>query len=235
MRTECGETALRAPRNIIYLLTSYQLIDIVPHTVRVKMHMNNRLLVAAALGLTAAAAHAAQGDLLIRGRATLLDFDNAQNSLPVRVKADSRWIPEVDITYFNTDRISTELVLTFPQKVDITVNGADAGSVRALPPTLLAQYHFGDMGAIKPYIGAGVNLTLFSKRGLLAGAAHVDKSSAGFAGQLGADVPLNDRWSLNVDIKYMQMETAVHVSGNNIGKLGLNPWVASVGFGYTLR
>jgi hypothetical protein len=31
------------------------------------------------------------------------------------------------------------------------------------------------------------------------------------------------------------METDVHVSGSNIGKLGLNPWVASVGFGYRLR
>lgn len=180
-------------------------------------------------------ANAGEGDLMIRGRATLLDFDNGQNGMPAEVLADSRWIPEVDITYFLTDRISTELVLTWPQKVDISVDGADAGSVNALPPTLLAQYHLPAVGKLQPYVGAGVNLTLFSKRGLLAGAARTDKSSVGFAAQIGVDVPLNERWSLNADIKYIDMDTGVHVSGTKIGTLDLNPWVASVGFGYRLR
>ena len=137
-----------------------------------------------AIGLGAAmTATAAQGDLVMRGRATLLDFDNGQNGMPALVEADSTWIPEVDFTYYLTDAVSAELVLTYPQKVDISVNGSDAGSVRALPPTLLAQYHFGNFGTFTPYVGAGLNLTLFSKRGLLAGAARTDKSSVGFAVQ----------------------------------------------------
>lgn len=198
---------------------------------------NGKVLVAIGLfGLGAGAcAQAAEGELLLRARATYLDFDNGQNGMPAEVLADSRWIPEVDITYYFTDRFSTELVLTWPQKVDISVDGTDAGSVNVLPSTLLAQYHFPKVGSLQPYVGAGVNLTRFSKPGLLGGAARTDKSSVGFAAQIGVDVPLSERWSLNADIKYIDMDTGVHVSGSTIGTLDLNPWVASVGFGYRLR
>ena len=32
-----------------------------------------------------------------------------------------------------------------------------------LPPTLTAQYHFNPHGAVRPYLGAGVNYSIFSK------------------------------------------------------------------------
>jgi outer membrane protein len=197
--------------------------------------VNRILAVTAAVGMglgAAMSAGAAQGDVVVRGRATLLDFSNGQNGMPAVVKADTRWIPEVDLSYYLTDAWSAELVLTWPQKVDIAVNGGDAGSVRALPPTLLAQYHFSGLGAFTPYLGAGVNLTLFSKRSLLGGTASTDKSSVGFAVQAGADYDLGNQWSLNLDLKYIDMDTGVHVGGNRIGTLDLNPMVASVGFGY---
>jgi outer membrane protein len=54
----------------------------------------------------------------------------------------------------------------------------------------------------------------------------------GFALQAGADYDLGNQWSLNLDLKYIDMDTGVHVSGNRIGTLDLNPWVASVGIGY---
>ncbi|HMA11125.1 MAG TPA: OmpW family outer membrane protein [Steroidobacteraceae bacterium] len=189
-------------------------------------------LLVAGLGI-AAAAQAAEGDWVARVRGTYLDFHNGQNSLPVTVKADSRWIPEVDFSYYLTDRVSTELVLTYPQKVDISVNGAAAGSVKALPPTLLAQYHFGEAdGAFVPYVGAGVNLTLFSSRSVLNGAAHISKTSVGPTVQAGADFALSGAWSLNVDLKYMLMHTNVYVGSTKAGKLDLDPWVASFGIGY---
>jgi outer membrane protein len=195
----------------------------------VKMRVG--LLVA---GLVAAgAAQAGQGDLVTRVRATYLEYDNGQDSLPVLVKADSRLIPEVDFSYFLTDNVSAELVLTYPQKVDISVNGADAGSVTALPPTLLAKYHFGAADdTFVPYVGAGVNLTLFGSRSLLGGGARISKSSVGVAGQIGADFALTGAWSMNVDLKYIMMDTTVYVGSARAGKLGLDPWVASVGIGY---
>jgi outer membrane protein len=42
------------------------------------------------------------------------------------------------------------------------LTGADIGSTKQLPPTLLAQYHFGDSNAaFRPFVGAGLNYTMF--------------------------------------------------------------------------
>ena len=74
-------------------------------------------------------------------------------------------VPELDISYFFTDNIAAELILG-TTKANIVGTGAAAGVGKAgetwlLPPTVTLQYHFTDFGAFKPYVGAGVNYTLF--------------------------------------------------------------------------
>ena len=59
-----------------------------------------------------------------------------------RIGVSNKTIPEVDISYFVTPNISAELVLTYPQKHDVTLDGQKIGTFKHLPPTLLAQYHF---------------------------------------------------------------------------------------------
>ncbi|HVL10169.1 MAG TPA: OmpW family outer membrane protein [Burkholderiaceae bacterium] len=203
--------------------------------------MKNTIAVAlAALGLLSAAgaAHADENPWMVRARAVYLDFHNGQaDGLPLggttRVDAKSRWIPEVDISYFFTPNIAAELVLTTPQSIDIDVGGAKEGKIRALPPSLLVQYHFTQFGAFKPYLGAGVNYTLFSKRSnILNGAASVDRSSIGFVAQAGFDYMIDKHWGVNVDVKYVQMNTDVHVGGVEVGKVDLNPITAGVGVTY---
>ncbi|KAI5935591.1 Inhibitor of nuclear factor kappa-B kinase subunit alpha [Manis javanica] len=62
-----------------------------------------------------------------------------------------------------TPNIAAELVLTYPQKHDRgAVRRSQIGSLKHLPPMLLAQYHFTNFGAFKPYVGAGANYTRFS-------------------------------------------------------------------------
>jgi outer membrane protein len=81
---------------------------------------------------------------------------------------NNKTMPELDISYFFTPNFAAELILTYPQKHDIRSNGSalgdlgKIGSVKHLPPTLLAQYHFTNFGAFKPYVGAGINYTRFS-------------------------------------------------------------------------
>lgn len=114
--------------------------------------MHKKILVAAlaavGLRLSTAAVQAADGSFMVRARAVDVDFDNGQSDGPfaslggAKVEADSRWIPEVDLSYFITPNIAAELVLTYPQKVDILVGGSKLGSIKALPPSLLLQYHF---------------------------------------------------------------------------------------------
>jgi len=193
---------------------------------------------ALSVALPAMAQQASEGNWLVRGRAVYLDWDNGQSSgLPLggttKVQAENRWIPEVDITYFFTRNIAAELVLTYPQKIDIDVGGAKKGTIKALPPSLLLQYHFTDLGAFKPYVGAGVNYTRFYDRdNILDGAAEVEKDSFGWTGQLGFDVALNKNWLINVDAKYVKIDTDVKLNGSKIGRVDLDPWLLGVGIGY---
>lgn len=201
--------------------------------------MRNTLKIAAAT-LTLAAtfpamAQVAEGNWLIRARAVDLLFDNGQSKSvkTLDIKAEDRWIPEVDISYFFTKNIAAELVLTWPQNINIKSGSTKIGQIQALPPSLLIQYHFTDLGAFKPYVGAGVNYTHFYKtHNILDGAANVDSDSWGLVGQIGMDYVLNKNWSINVDAKYVQMATDVHLGSTNIGKLDLNPVTLGVGVGY---
>ena len=78
-----------------------------------------------------------------------------------------------------------------------------------------------------------MNYTYFSKRDhILDGAASVERDSWGLAAQLGFDYALDKNWSLNLDVKYIQMDTDVRVGGTKIGTLDLNPITWGVGVGY---
>jgi outer membrane protein len=199
--------------------------------------MANKILVAALIAagvLSSSVAQAQDGSFMVRVRAVDVQFENGQkDGLPGPIEAESRWIPEIDLSYFITKNIAAELVLTYPQTVDITMAGANIGKIKALPPSLLVQYHFTDLGAFKPYVGLGVNYTLFfSRDNILNGAAAVDRSSVGLAAQVGFDYMFNKNWGLNLDVKYIQMETDVSLNGSKIGTLNLSPITAGVGVSY---
>ena len=194
----------------------------------------------ASLAPIAAQAQAQENPWMVRVRAVDVLFQNGQSSgvQDLNVKAQNRWIPEFDVSYFFTKNIAAELVLTWPQQVNIYGNlGAgqqNIGKVTALPPSLLAQYHFTDLGNFKPYVGAGVNYTIFGNRQNFVVPVQVEPSSVGFVGQVGMDYMLDKNWGLNVDVKYATMATNVQyvAGGGNIGKLTLNPWMPAVGVTY---
>jgi outer membrane protein len=181
---------------------------------------------------------------MVRVRAVDLLWQNGQSGgngtvQSANIKAKNQVIPEFDVSYFFTKNIAAELVLTYPQNVNITYTQANsnAGTIKALPPSLLLQYHFTDLGAFKPYVGAGVNYTIFSNRSNfppLGNSVQVDNSSVGAVGQIGADYFFDKNWGLNVDLKYATMSTNVTTvaGGTNLGKLTLNPWMPAVGVTY---
>ena len=193
----------------------------------------------ASLAPIAAQAQAQENHWMVRVRAVDLLWQNGQTGIAqdANIKAKNQWIPEFDVSYFFTKNIAAELVLTWPQQVNITANGTDAGKISALPPSLLAQYHFTDLGAFKPYVGAGINYTIFGNRQNFYGPGaglQVEPSSVGFVGQVGMDYMLDKNWGLNVDVKYATMATNVQAvsGGANLGKLTLNPWMPAVGITY---
>nr|WP_321538685.1 OmpW family outer membrane protein [Flavobacterium piscinae] len=116
-------------------------------------------------------------------------------------------VPELDFTYFFTKNFVAELILG-TAKHDVNTVGSDIsaiggptsfdvdlGSVMLLPPTLTAQYHFFPLKEkkFKPYVGAGLNYTLFYnvKEGDVVKAIEYD-NAIGFAAQVGFDVMFDD-------------------------------------------
>ncbi len=151
-------------------------------------------------------------------------------------------VPELDFTYFFSENWAAELILATTkhdvEAVSTAAGDIDLGDVWLLPPTLTAQYHFTG-GTLKPYLGAGINFTIFygEDEGPVADSIEYD-NSVGFALQGGLDYDLNDRWFLNLDIKKLFLQTDVTVDattalGATVGAdVDINPWILGFGFGY---
>ena len=200
--------------------------------------MNVKLIAiaAAALSLIGGAAQAQQQDWLVRARAVHLDSAN-KDSTGLGLSVNDKWIPEVDISYFITPNIAAELILTYPQKHDLRSNGTKIGSLKHLPPTLSLQYHFAPQAQFRPYVGAGLNYTNFSSvkfDAAVVTALHpsIKNNSWGLSVQAGFDYMLDKNWSLNVDVKKVQISTKVYSSGTDVGKFKVDPLLIGVGVGY---
>ena len=203
--------------------------------------MKKTLLAAAALcALTSGAAVAQNypqdGKWTVRARAVHLDSAN-KDSTPLDLSVNNKMIPELDISYFFTPNFAAELILTYPQKHDVRAGGAKIGSLKHLPPTLLAQYHFTQLGAFKPYVGVGINYTRFSsvKFDPAVDAAlnpSVKKNSFGPALQIGFDYALDKNWSINFDVKKVYIKTDVRSFGTKVGTFKVDPVLVGVGLGY---
>lgn len=150
------------------------------------------------------------------------------------------FVPTLDITYYFTPNIAAELILGVTPH-DARGAGALAGvgklgSVWLLPPTLTLQYHFTGLGAFKPYVGAGVNYTVFFSEKDNALTRFRVKDSFGVALQVGFDYMLNANWGLNVDVKKLFLRpTATGLLGGVTpvkAKLDLDPWLISAGVTY---
>jgi outer membrane protein len=143
--------------------------------------------------------------------------------------------PEVDITYFLTDHVAAELIAATAQhQVDYTGN-VNLGDTWILPPTVTLQYHFTPDNAFSPYVGAGVNYSLFYGEDSGAGFTDLEVDGGfGFALQGGVDYWLDEHWGLNVDVKKLWLDIDVHLNNGTIrtGDLELDPWIVGTGVSY---
>lgn len=211
--------------------------------------------VTALLAALAAAPAQAQGagDVLIRARAIMVS--PTETSGPVRpafpgatVGVTDSYAPELDFTYMATDHIGAELILaTTRHRVSGRGDLSGVGRLArtwALPPTLTLQYHFAPQAKIRPYVGAGVNYTIFhsSRASAVLEAAigetsvHL-KDSFGYAVQAGVDVDVSRRVFVNFDVKYIDIDTSARLTtagAVNRVKVSIDPFVFGVGLGIRL-
>jgi outer membrane protein len=203
--------------------------------------MLSRLLtvaVAAVVTAVPVATAAQSSPWLVRLRAAYLVPADKSSAIPAlglpedAIDVSNKLIPELDISYFFAPNWAAELVLTYPQKHDVSVNGTDIGSFKHLPPTLLLQYHFTPEAAFSPYVGVGINYTRISSVELAVPGADLERSSWGPAFQLGGDIKLDRNWSVNVDVKWVQIRSDLLAAGTAIGEVKVDPWIYSIGIGY---
>ncbi|WP_294232759.1 OmpW family outer membrane protein [uncultured Sphingomonas sp.] len=195
------------------------------------------------------------GDVLLRARAILVAPNERSGSiLPAfpgeTVKIDNRIMPEVDATYMATNHLGFELIASTTRHSISGVRGTTGSigklaSTWVLPPTLTAQYHFAPTRHVRPYVGAGVNYTIFwnesASGGLQAAVGPTKvhlKDSVGWAAQAGVDVDITRRVFLNLDIKYIDMDTTARLDNAALGRqrvnVSLDPLVVGIGFGIRL-
>ena len=196
-------------------------------------------LIAAALAVAAlapVAAQAEEGPFQVRVRAVNVDPANKGTDTGALVSLNSKVIPEVDFTYFVTPNIAAELILTYPQKHDVSLEGVGKiGSLRHLPPTLTAQYHFLPTGQIRPYVGAGINYTNITDVALTGDyqTLNVDRGSFGLAFQAGVDIQVAPKVFVNIDVKKVNIQTNLRTAaGADLGKIKVDPTLVGVGVGY---
>lgn len=154
------------------------------------------------------------------------------------VNISNTFIPELDFTYFFNKNFAAELILgTSKHDVKVGNDEVSLGSVRLLPPTVTLQYHFYPTKSLKPYVGAGLNYTIFYdvENGDTLGMDY--KNNVGFALQGGVDYFVNDKFFLNVDIKKLYLKTDVDVDlglpATVPAEVKINPLL--IGFGVGMK
>ena len=185
------------------------------------------------MGLANTAIAFEPGDWLVRAGATVVDPKSDNSDI---VSVDSATSFTFNFTYMMTDIWGVELLAAYPFEHDISLlDGTKVATTKQLPPTVSIQYHFMSTSKFQPYIGLGINYTnFFSEKtmGPLEGTNLSLGDSWGFAGQIGFDVMIGENWFLNVDGRYMNIETKAKLDGNSLGTVKIDPMVygANIGF-----
>lgn len=200
-----------------------------------KIRIHKTLLTGMALGLGFSGTAAAwePGDWLLRVGASYVSpaSDNHET-----VSVGSATSATVNLTYMMTDCWAMEILAAYPFKHDLDLqDGTRIGSTKQLPPTLSLQYHFRPTEKFQPYLGIGINYTsFFSEKttGPLAGSDLTLGDSWGLAGQAGFDVVLNDKVFLNLDFRYIDIDTKATVDNVSLGKVEVDPFVIGGHIGF---
>ncbi|MDQ2095391.1 OmpW/AlkL family protein [Rhodalgimonas zhirmunskyi] len=151
----------------------------------------------------------------------------AGGAVPLEIGNNAR--PTIAFEYFIRDNIGLELLGATPFKHGLSSNGAYIGQTKHLPPTLSINYHIPTGGKFTPFVGAGINYTVFFDESSPLGNLKID-DSVGFALHAGVDYALSDKGALRADLRYIQIEPDVSLNGASIGTAKINPLVAGVAY-----
>lgn len=184
-----------------------------------------------------------EGDFIVRaGAATVSPNDSSgavAGSSSIEFGVDSNTQLGLTLGYMFTDNISFEVLAATPFSHNISATGlGEIADTKHLPPTFMVQYYFGDSESdFRPYVGAGINYTVFFDEGSKNPAVS-DLSlddSWGLAANVGMDYMINDDWFLNASVWYADIGTTAKYKFNGTQfstDVDIDPWVFMIGGGY---
>jgi outer membrane protein len=181
------------------------------------------------------------GDWFTRLRALYVmpyDSSGALSTIPDSgVSVHPAWTGEFDFGYMFTQNLGFELILSTTKHTLMgtkSLEGIEIGTTWLLPPTFTLQWRFMPSYRIQPYLGAGVNYTLFYWNNCDLPDTHMNLShSWGAALQGGVDLFFYKDWLFNLDVKYVWIDTDATLTGLIPGKVhvDINPWLFGFGIG----
>ncbi|MGJ8679752.1 OmpW family outer membrane protein [Paraglaciecola sp.] len=190
------------------------------------------------------------GDLMVRAGLTNVAPDDSSSNvfvggadLGVGVNVGNNTQLGLNFVYFVTDKLAVELLAATPFSHDIGLNTVGAlGNTKHLPPTLSANYYLADdASAFQPYVGVGLNYTVFFDESFTAAnkaAGFSDLSlddSFGLSAQIGMDYKLDKNWLINASARWISIDTEASFDLNGSqGKVDvtIDPMVYTVSVGY---
>ncbi len=173
----------------------------------------------------------------VKGMAVVPDGKGKINGTSIGIDAGDSFVPELELSYFFTKNWAVEAICCLTRnavKADSPLNQTVAHAW-LFPPTVMAQYHFTDFGAFKPYVGVGVNYTHYfdvKTDNILSGTSMKIDDSWGVAGQVGFDYMIDRHWGFNFDVKRVYMEPSWHDSDGLKGNAHIDPWLIGAGITY---
>lgn len=151
-----------------------------------------------------------------------------------KVEVDDGYSLTFSGAYFLTDNWAVEVLAAAPFKHDIEVGGSEVAETKHLPPTVSAQYHFAPNGKIRPYVGLGVNYTFLFEEDIDGASLELD-NSVGLAAQVGIDFDITENMFMNVDVRYIDIDSDAKLKGEgtvDLGTVEIDPIVAGVHVGW---
>lgn len=196
------------------------------------IRVQGRMACLVAFGFCVSVQAAEKGDWIVRVGAHDVD-PKSNNSEIVNVDSDTQLT--FDFSYLLTDNWAIEVLAAIPFEHDIRLtDGTRVASTEHLPPTISIQYRFGT-GRFQPYVGAGINYTVFSSErtfGPLAGTELDLDESTGAALQLGFDYEINERLIFNVVLRSIDIETDAKLNGADLTNVAIDPVALGIGIGW---
>jgi outer membrane protein len=213
--------------------------------------MKKSILAIALLSSLSSMAFANQaGDILVRGGITSVNPDSQQSTIyaagqtvnlgagAITASVDDNAQLGLNFVYFYDSNWAVELLAATPFNHDIMVDTgageAKLGETKHLPPTLSVLYYFDTGSEFKPYVGLGINYTVFFEDSfnpaltgpssptivsisdgttttpigapLDAGDLNLD-NSWGLSAQVGVDYQIDENWSINASARYIDIDT----------------------------